>query len=111
MSRATDELMLPSYDAADNYSTDDDAGTRLPGGVGGKRIESWLEPAWRSDRMCWMLLSTAMGLAYELGVFDDMEELIVSITRVFLCLLCFLTIPRPTVVKWSDRSTMMMDTN
>jgi hypothetical protein len=45
-------------------------------GIGGKRIESWLEPAWRSDRMCWMLLSTAMGLAYELGVFDDIDELL-----------------------------------
>ncbi|KAH8588143.1 hypothetical protein B0O99DRAFT_656091 [Bisporella sp. PMI_857] len=75
-SEATDELMLPSYDAVDNFSTDDDSNNRLPGGVGGKRIESWLEPAWRSDRMCWMLLSTAMGLAYELGVFDDMDELI-----------------------------------
>ena len=61
---ATDELMLPSYEGPDNYSTDDDTGNRLPGGVGGKRIEGWLEPAWRSDRMCWMLLSTAMGLSY-----------------------------------------------
>jgi hypothetical protein len=72
---ATDELMLPSYDAPDTYSTDDE-GARLPRGVGGKRIESWLEPAWRSDRMCWMLLSTGMGLSYELGVFDDIEELL-----------------------------------
>ncbi len=72
---ATDELMLPNYDAPDTYSTDDEA-HRLPGGVGGKRIESWLEPAWRSDRMCWMLLSTAMGLAYELGVFDNIQELL-----------------------------------
>src|SRR5271156_6050363 len=71
---ATDELMLPSYERPDDYSTDDEGGHRLPGGVGGKRIESWLEPAWRSDRMCWMLLSTAMGLAYELGVFDQIEE-------------------------------------
>jgi hypothetical protein len=73
---ATDELMLPSYEVSDTYSTDDEAGTRLPRGVGGKRIESWLEPAWRSDRMCWMLLSTAMGLSYELGVFDNIEELL-----------------------------------
>ncbi|EKD20435.1 c6 zinc finger domain containing protein [Drepanopeziza brunnea f. sp. 'multigermtubi' MB_m1] len=73
---ATDELMLPSYDTPDTYSTDDDGMPRLPRGVGGKRIESWLEPAWRSDRMCWMLLSTAMGLSYELGVFDEIEELL-----------------------------------
>jgi hypothetical protein len=74
---ATDELMLPSYDVADTYSTDDEH-HHLPGGVGGKRIESWLEPAWRSDRMCWMLLSTAMGLSYELGVFDNIEELLAA---------------------------------
>ncbi|XMA15419.1 hypothetical protein WAI453_008210 [Rhynchosporium graminicola] len=75
---ATDELMLPSYDAPDNYSTDEDGHARLPRGVGGKRIESWLEPAWRSDRMCWMLLSTAMGLSYELGVFDEIEQLLAA---------------------------------
>lgn len=74
---ATDELMIPAYDAPDTYSNyDEENGHRLPGGVGGKRIESWLEPAWRSDRMCWMLLSNAMGLAYELGVFDNIEELL-----------------------------------
>jgi len=72
--------MLPSYEGTDNYSTVDETGNRLPGGIGGKRIEGWLEPAWRSDRMCWMLLSTAMGLSYELGVFDDLEELMVSLT-------------------------------
>ena len=33
--------------------------------------ESWLEPCWRSDRMCWMLLGNAMALAIELGVFDE----------------------------------------
>jgi hypothetical protein len=72
---ATDELMLPSYDAPDTFSVDEDEERRMPGGIGGKRIESWLEPAWRSDRMCWMLLSTALGLSYELGVFDDVEAM------------------------------------
>ena len=33
--------------------------------------ESWLEPCWRSDRMCWMLLGNAMALAIELEVFDE----------------------------------------
>ncbi len=42
-------------------------------GIGGKRIESWLEPAWRSDRMCWMLLGNALALSFELGVFDGCE--------------------------------------
>lgn len=32
---------------------------------------SWLEPAWRSDRMSWMLLGLAHSLSYELGVFDE----------------------------------------
>lgn len=75
---ATDELMLPLYNTADTTSNGEDDGNRLPGGVGGKRIESWLEPAWRSDRMCWMLLSNAMGLSYELGVFDNIDELLAA---------------------------------
>ena len=70
---AIDELLLPAYD---QNPVDDEANQRTTAGVGGRRIDSWLEPAWRSDRMCWMLLSTAMGLAYELGVFDDIEELL-----------------------------------
>ncbi|KAI1644326.1 uncharacterized protein F4817DRAFT_222849 [Daldinia loculata] len=71
---AIDELMLPSRGGP---QLDDDEGDQRPGGnVGGRRIESWLEPAWRSDRMCWMLLSNALGLAYELGVFDDIDELL-----------------------------------
>jgi hypothetical protein len=73
---AIDELMLPSYDATDLISMDEDGNQRPSASFGGKRLESWLEPAWRSDRMCWMLLSTAMGLAYELGVFDDIDELL-----------------------------------
>lgn len=43
-------------------------------GVGDKRIDSWLEPCWRSDRMCWMLLGNAMTLAFEIGVFDETSE-------------------------------------
>ena len=37
-------------------------------------FEKWLEPAWRSDRMSWMLLSIAQALAFELGVFDQKNE-------------------------------------
>ncbi|KAJ4362319.1 zinc finger transcriptional activator [Neocucurbitaria cava] len=63
-----DELVLPDdpYEAgpkADMYK-----------GVGDKRIDSWLEPCWRSDRMCWMLLGNAMTLAFEIGVFDETSE-------------------------------------
>ncbi|GAW23918.1 hypothetical protein ANO14919_134950 [Xylariales sp. No.14919] len=80
---AIDELMLPARDLRIPASTDDDVTARPGGNVGGQRIESWLEPAWRSDRMCWMLLSNALGLAYELGVFDDIDELLATnaITR------------------------------
>ena len=35
---------------------------------------TWLEPAWRSDRMSWMLLGLAQSLAFELGVFDTRHE-------------------------------------
>lgn len=38
-------------------------------------FQKWLEPAWRSDRMSWMLLSTAQALAFELGVFDHKSEI------------------------------------
>lgn len=72
---ATDELMLPDYNSGPTAASDDPS-RNVGAGFGGKRIESWLEPAWRSDRMCWMLLSTAMGLAYELGVFDDIDEML-----------------------------------
>ena len=34
---------------------------------------SWLEPAWRSDKMCWMLMGLAQALSLELGVFDPNE--------------------------------------
>lgn len=35
------------------------------------RIDGWLEPCWRSDRMVWSLLSLAQSLAAELGVFES----------------------------------------
>lgn len=37
-------------------------------------FQKWLEPAWRSDRMSWMLLSTAQALSFELGVFDEKND-------------------------------------
>ena len=43
----------------------------LESGQDGKvAFSSWLEPAWRSDRMSWMLLGAAVTLSFELGVFD-----------------------------------------
>ncbi|EOA87270.1 uncharacterized protein SETTUDRAFT_163258 [Exserohilum turcica Et28A] len=63
-----DELVLPD----DPYETGPKA--EMYKGVGDKRIDSWLEPCWRSDRMCWMLLGNAMTLAFEIGVFDETNE-------------------------------------
>lgn len=103
--------MLPSYDGNDNYSTVDETGNRLPGAIGGRRIEGWLEPAWRSDRMCWMLLSTAMGLSYELVVFDDIEELIVSLVTMRTWPALLLTCFRPMVEKSLDLSIKTKDTS
>lgn len=39
---------------------------------------TWLEPAWRSDRMSWMLLGLAQSLSFELGVFDKRHERCIS---------------------------------
>ncbi|KAL2865138.1 putative C6 transcription factor [Aspergillus lucknowensis] len=51
-------------------------GNRGPSGAPEGRVafQTWLEPAWRSDRMSWMLLSTAQALAFELGVFDQKND-------------------------------------
>lgn len=73
---AIDELMIPAYDSIPPAGLDGNSHPAIS--MGGRRVESWLEPAWRSDRMCWMLLTAAMGLGYELGVFDNIEELLDS---------------------------------
>lgn len=39
-------------------------------GAGGHALTSWLEPCFRSDRMCWILLNMAMTVASQIGVFD-----------------------------------------
>ncbi|CAI6310800.1 unnamed protein product [Periconia digitata] len=73
----------PGDDDDELVPTDDVFGGEMPAepgapnleGESGQRIDSWLEPCWRSDRMCWMLLGNAMSLAYEIGVFDETSEL------------------------------------
>lgn len=64
-----DDLMTP--DAP--YGTPEMAASNGGKGIGGHRMDAWLEPCWRSDRMCWMLLGMAMSLAMEIGVFDSSE--------------------------------------
>ena len=67
---ADDELMVPD----ERLQTPDlNDNSDVPKGIGGQRMDAWLEPCWRSDRMCWMLLGMAMSLAYEIGVFDASE--------------------------------------
>ena len=34
----------------------------------------WIEPVIRSDRMCWSLIGCAFTLAYELGIFNSLEN-------------------------------------
>jgi hypothetical protein len=36
--------------------------------------EDVIEPAHRSDRMCWMVLSCALSLGNELGIFDEQDK-------------------------------------
>ncbi|QIW94839.1 hypothetical protein AMS68_000357 [Peltaster fructicola] len=67
---ADDELMAPASPSATSENELTDDGVK---GIGGQRMDSWLEPCWRSDRMCWMLLGMAMSLAFEIGVFDKSE--------------------------------------
>ncbi|KAF2468757.1 uncharacterized protein BDR25DRAFT_230590 [Lindgomyces ingoldianus] len=69
-----DELVVPDDGPGDGHTTNGSDSADLYKGVGGQRIDSWLEPCWRSDRMCWMLLGNAMALAFEIGVFDDTSE-------------------------------------
>jgi Fungal Zn(2)-Cys(6) binuclear cluster domain len=38
---------------------------------------SWLEPAWRSDKMCWMLMGLAQALSSELGI--DLDSLAIPV--------------------------------
>ncbi|KAF1960973.1 hypothetical protein CC80DRAFT_489202 [Byssothecium circinans] len=66
-----DDELVPLDDPVD---TSPNAPVSDMEGENGQRIDSWLEPCWRSDRMCWMLLGNAMSLAYEIGVFDETSE-------------------------------------
>lgn len=71
-----DELMIPQA-PTEVLSRETPAIIHPPtsmGAAGGQRIDSWLEPCWRSDRMCWMLLGNAMSLAVEIGVFDETSQ-------------------------------------
>ena len=68
---ADEELMIP--DERMRTPEVPDANNDASKGIGGHRMDAWLEPCWRSDRMCWMLLGMALSLAFEIGVFDSTE--------------------------------------
>lgn len=42
--------------------------------VDNSTFAGWIEPALRSDRMCWSLVGTAYILAYELGIFGNYAD-------------------------------------
>ncbi|KAM0698286.1 hypothetical protein Q7P36_001752 [Cladosporium allicinum] len=65
-----DDLMTPEHAIS---TPDPETYDEVPKGIGGQRMDSWLEPCWRSDRLCWMLLGIAMSLAFEIGVFDKSD--------------------------------------
>ena len=65
---ADEELMVPDEPLATPDVTENNGD--VPKGIGGQRMDTWLEPCWRSDRMCWMLLGISMSLAFEIGVYD-----------------------------------------
>lgn len=67
---ADEELMIPD-EPVPAYDTTEP--TDAMKGIGGQRMDAWLEPCWRSDRLCWMLLGISMSLAFEIGVFDSTE--------------------------------------
>ncbi|KAK5167779.1 zinc finger transcriptional activator [Saxophila tyrrhenica] len=67
---ADDELMVPEESSRPiDFSEQADPSQ----GISGQRMDAWLEPCWRSDRLCWMLLGISMSLAFEIGVFDKTE--------------------------------------
>ncbi|KXL48473.1 MAG: hypothetical protein FE78DRAFT_87181 [Acidomyces sp. 'richmondensis'] len=67
---ADEELMIPDHPVSTPSIPEN---SDVPKGIGGQRMDAWLEPCWRSDRMCWMLLGMAMSLAIEIGVFDQTD--------------------------------------
>lgn len=64
-------LLDKNFDDANEDGPHINAAQPMAGGHDKSSYSSWLEPAWRSDRMSWMLLGLAEALSFELGVFDE----------------------------------------
>ncbi|KAK2751168.1 hypothetical protein FQN57_000245 [Myotisia sp. PD_48] len=69
-------LHVPAGDDGDSIVVKDDVRrTRAStAGITGRIRIDWLEPVWRSDRMCWSMLGNALALAVELGIFDEYDN-------------------------------------
>ncbi|WEW56978.1 zinc finger transcriptional activator [Emydomyces testavorans] len=69
-------LHVPAGDDGDSIIVKDEVRrTRAStAGIGGRIRIDWLEPVWRSDRMCWSMLGNALALAVELGIFDEYDD-------------------------------------
>ncbi|EEP79880.1 predicted protein [Uncinocarpus reesii 1704] len=69
-------LHVPAGDDGDSIIVKDEVRrTRAStAGIGGRIRIDWLEPVWRSDRMCWSMLGNALALAVELGIFDEYDN-------------------------------------
>jgi hypothetical protein len=69
-------LHVPAGDDGDSIVVKEDLRrTRAStAGIGGRIRIDWLEPVWRSDRMCWSMLGNALALAVELGIFDEYDN-------------------------------------
>jgi len=68
-----DELLIP-VDPQEPVVANGESPLLFMNAPVGQRRDSWLEPCWRSDRMCWMLLSYALSLAFEIGVFEQIDK-------------------------------------
>lgn len=62
-----DKLIFSDFEDVNMQAPPSNDSANLP-------YSTWLEPAWRSDRMSWMLLGLAQSLSFELGVFDTRHE-------------------------------------
>ncbi|ODH14675.1 hypothetical protein ACO22_06533 [Paracoccidioides brasiliensis] len=69
-------LNVPAGDDGDSIVVKDDVRrTRANrAGIGARIRIDWLDPVWRSDRMCWSMLGNALALAVELGIFDEYDN-------------------------------------
>lgn len=72
-------MHFPPGDDVDEIFASSDGDMTIDETQGRNSVENstfarWIEPALRSDRMCWSLVGTAYILAYELGIFGNYAD-------------------------------------